>query len=360
MSGEIFVRSIASIDVQTGAATFYCDVNTGDELYLLEANDFASETRNAITAFLQDKPHPVGAILNDCILRRLNNPHELSHLDAIWPMPAAGFSTFGELFGINVNQTLSAIVFFDPGQNQYKDPMMDLFSVHYARYQNYFTLCRLNRAQILNRLRSGVIGNITSYLDFIGTVETSLQEVSGITTVIDGIRRTILAYGQDGKAQADNSLLLADEFRSLNEAMTGLRSVLGVIDKITGQTNLLALNATIEASRAGTAGRGFGVVAEEVKKLAGDTKAILGRSEGSVTTMEASLSKLGRIIADTRQAFASEEQRYRSTIGEVENVFAHSGGIERSLGGLSGMILQQKALTEKVRQNISLLISLER
>ncbi|WP_430912932.1 methyl-accepting chemotaxis protein [Methylobacterium sp. sgz302541] len=359
IEGELFVRSVATIDAKSGSATFYCDINTGDKLFLLDASDFAGETRRAIQAFLSDKPNPVGAILNDCILRRLNNPEQLSGLADAWQVPAAGFSTFGELFGININQTLSAIVFFDPGANTIKDPMMDLFPVHYARYQNYFTLCRLNRVEVLNRLRSDIIQNITSYLDFIGTIENSLQEIGGISGVMEGIRRTILGYSDQNGQQGGGGALLAEEFRTLNQTVTGLRTVLKVIDGITSQTNLLALNATIEAARAGDAGRGFGVVAGEVKKLAGDTKAILGRSECSVSEIETSLSKLGDIIAEIRKSFASEEGRYKATISEVENIFGHSDAIYRSLESLNGVIEQQKSLTTNAKQHIDLLKRLD-
>ncbi|MFG1479298.1 FIST N-terminal domain-containing protein [Xanthobacter sp. V4C-4] len=121
IDGELFVRSLSGIDLHAGTASFFCDVNPGDELLLLEATDFTEQTRRDLQAFLKGKPKPLGAILNDCILRRLNNERALPAATGLWPCPSAGFSTFGELFGIHVNQTLSAVMFFDTRAGNYTD-----------------------------------------------------------------------------------------------------------------------------------------------------------------------------------------------------------------------------------------------
>ena len=360
IDGELFVRSVSAINEKEGSVSFYCDVNSGDDLRLVTATDFAGETKRAIAEFLRGKPGPVTAVLNDCILRRLNNDAQLPALGDAWNIPVAGFSTFGELFGININQTLSALVFFDPQGKPFRDEFVDNFAIHYGRYQNYFTRCKLKRLQILNQLRSDVIGRITEHLDFVRKIGESLDEVAGIRGVMDGIRQAVLSSADATGHPDANAEHLSEEFKSLSKAMAGLRGVLGVIDGITGQTNLLALNATIEAARAGAAGRGFGVVASEVKKLASDTKTTLGQTQSAIGGMEQSLGTLGRIIDATRGQFAAEEERYRGTIRQVEEIFAQSGVIDHSLTGLSAVVTRQTAEVERLSADIALLRYLDR
>ncbi|GAB3588279.1 FIST signal transduction protein [Acetobacter peroxydans] len=134
IEGELYIRSVSGIDVEQGVVSFYADINVGDELFLLKSKDFNETTRSDLRTFLRNKPQPVGAILNDCILRRLNNANHLRELDGMWPVPAAGFSCFGEFFGINMNQTLTAAVFFRLEEGQvFQDEFIDFFPIYYGR-----------------------------------------------------------------------------------------------------------------------------------------------------------------------------------------------------------------------------------
>ncbi|BBF81060.1 methyl-accepting chemotaxis protein [Asticcacaulis excentricus] len=359
IDGELFVRSVAQIDFDSGSVTFYCDVGSGDELILLETTDFVEQTRKDVAQFLRDKPKPVGALLNDCILRRVTNDNRLSQTGGIWPAPVAGFSTFGELFGININQTLSAIVFFDVGQAAYQDAFIDNFPIHYARFVNYFARCKLNRAEILNKLRTGVIDTIAQHVGLTGKIESALTEIGDVGKVMDGIKHAMDSDRRAVAGQDNHTEQLSQEFSTLNTALSNLRQVLSVIDSITSQTNLLALNATIEAARAGEAGRGFSVVAGEVKKLASDTKSALTHTQSAIGGIEASLQQLGGIIEATRTQFGEESQRYRDTVAHIEDIFAQSGHIERTLGGLNHVVEEHHEGMSEVSRSIDFLRNLD-
>lgn len=360
VDGEIFVRSVAGLDPEAGTASFFCDINPGDELLLLRATDFVRQTEKDLGVFLSGKPKPVGAILNDCILRRLKNDPKLAGLGALWTCPVAGFSTFGELFGININETLSAIVFFEATEATMRDDVIDRFPVHYANWRSYFTRCRLKRAETLGNLRAGIIREVLEHLTYTRKMDAVLSEAGQIRTVMDDIRNAILGQTHGGEsAGGEDTAQLTTEFQRLSSATSALRTVLGVIDTITGQTNLLALNATIEAARAGTAGRGFGVVASEVKKLATDTKKTLDQTQAAIGGMEQSVRMLGGLIETAQGRFATEEARYRDMIGQVEAIFTQSDVIERALGGLSTLVSSQLAEMGKIEDHVAMLKRLE-
>jgi hypothetical protein len=354
----LFVRSVADIKADTGVISFFCDVNSGDRLELLEATDFVAQTRGDLQAFLRGKPPAIGAILNDCILRRLNNENALRDMAGLWPVPAAGFSTFGELFGININQTLTAVVFFDTREQPLHDPFADMFPIHYAHFAGYFDRSHLNRMILLNRIKDGIVQHLTEYLGnsaaLSDKVENALGRTASINSLVKNVHSVIVASA-NAAAKATDTTALADEFAGLNQAMNGLREILKIIDTIAGQTNLLALNATIESARAGEAGRGFSVVASEVKKLAQDTRASLSRTHASIGGMERSLSSLGTNIQDTRGQLVETREGYDSIVTHIQEMFQNLELINKVLSELGSFVRERSGELTTVMHDLEVL-----
>lgn len=111
--------------------------------------------------------------------------------------------------------------------------------------------------------------------------------------------------------------------------MSEVRGMLGEIEGISKQTNLLALNAAIEAARAGEAGRGFAVVADEVRDLSGRTSHFSQQIRGSLTKMQATIEATEQAI---NQMAARDMTFALTSKGDVEQAMSGINEMNRSTG----------------------------
>ncbi|MDW7673299.1 MAG: methyl-accepting chemotaxis protein [Bacillota bacterium] len=145
---------------------------------------------------------------------------------------------------------------------------------------------------------------------------------------------------------------LMDISQSLKGKADGIAGIVEVINDIASQTNLLALNAAIEAARAGEQGRGFAVVADEVRKLAEEASSsgnkiisIIRQVQGdisiSVQKMEevnVSTTEGNQVVKNTGEALTGIKQVLQSISKEYQHVFSTNDNLNRKSSEVGGLI----------------------
>ncbi|MEI8641791.1 methyl-accepting chemotaxis protein [Pseudoalteromonas sp. Hal099] len=183
-------------------------------------------------------------------------------------------------------------------------------------------------AQSNNDLRSQS-EQIDQSSESISQMNIAIDEVSHNASVTSALSQSSDQDAQQAKANLDESMRAISELvnevlavssstSSLEKSTDEIASVLVVIQSIADQTNLLALNAAIEAARAGDYGRGFSVVAEEVRSLA-------HRTQESTKEIESLISNIQHHTKNTVESLKESSQKAGYTLTQSEQVSTSLG-----------------------------------
>ncbi|NMX56350.1 methyl-accepting chemotaxis protein [Pseudomonas sp. WS 5146] len=202
-------------------------------------------------------------------------------------------------------------------------------------------------------------------------VATAINEVTyGVQDVAKNAEhaasemRDAQAQAQQGQVNIDGSLQQIDQLsstisqaveviRTLSSESTQIGGVLEVIRSIADQTNLLALNAAIEAARAGEQGRGFAVVADEVRLLAQRPQKSTAEIQVMIERLQGHSEAAVKVISDSHSA----SQLTIEQAGQAGASLTAIGQALRNLNGLNASIasatLQQAHVVEDINQNVT-------
>lgn len=144
----------------------------------------------------------------------------------------------------------------------------------------------------------------------------------------------------------------AGSIQSLSAQSQKINSVLSVIGGIAEQTNLLALNAAIEAARAGEQGRGFAVVADEVRSLA-------SRTQASTLEINEMLSALHKLVSQAVKTMEESQQSCVRSVNSSRAISESLGSVTSAVTAINDMSTQiataateQSSVTEEINRNV--------
>ena len=346
INGDFFIRSVSALDHARGRLNLYCDIVTGERLHLMKRGSLADTLAKGLADFQRGKPVPLGGILNDCILRRLCYASETGRIDEFRDVPVAGFSSFGEIAGLHVNETLTALFFYHvPSGVSFPDDYIDNFASIYADCDAFFFRRTIDRQAHVGRLKDDLVGMFRDYQQKIPEIIASFTRISEEVRAIQGALKSLSDGSADQKKLFEQIVRQGEEIaptlENLAKGTKRIDEVIGLIAGIASQINLLALNATIEAARAGEAGRGFAVVAQEVGKLSGTTQENLTASDDAVKELLREVREIDAIMAANEEmggkihAFDSQfNEQVTALQRTLEGSLAHIAESARSVSEL--------------------------
>ncbi len=199
-----------------------------------------------------------------------------------------------------------------------------------------------------------------SVLIAVEEMSTALTRVSDVTTTAEAEAskndRNVSEGQSSMKRAIDSMTTLQSEFGHTQEAMEGLISestqvsgVLDVIKSIAEQTNLLALNAAIEAARAGEQGRGFAVVADEVRSLAQRTQDSTNEIEDIIASLQEKTNSMGGTINQAASLMGTAHEN----IDKIGNVFVKIKETTETIFSLNSDIAQTTDEQSRVSNSIN-------
>ncbi|WP_417817295.1 ammonium transporter [Tritonibacter scottomollicae] len=186
----------------------------------------------------------------------------------------------------------------------------------------------------------GMSGEVTAVSDAISDMMTSISHISQNASSTSSVTNEANQLSGDA----------VETMQALSKASEEIEAVVGLIQKITMQTNMLAINAAIEASRAGDAGKGFAIVAAQVRSLAAETDMAAEEIRSRISNMRLQSDDASSVISGIKELMKAIHSSVEGITTEVDSQRRVAGQVSERMANASSKAKSVARSIEDVRQ----------